>query len=124
MCSTSCELLGTVRLVPSSVYVSGRDASSRDCWELFSRFRVAVWLGAGVGGRDEDDLVGATVEGEGGAGPLVGGGLGDDDGPVVDAGGGEGLFDEALGVVEAGTGLRVDPLYEPVLNVENGAGGV
>ncbi len=105
------------------MYVSGRDASSRDCWELFSRFRVAVWLGAGVGGRDDDDLAGGAVEGEGGAGPLVGGRLGHD-GPVVDAGGGEGLFGELLGVVERRTGLRVDLFYEPVLDVDDRCGSV
>ena len=68
--------------------------------------------------------MGGAVEGEGGAGPLVSGGLGDDDGPVVDASVVEGLLGDPLGLVEAGTDLQVDLFDEPVLDVDDAAGGI
>ncbi|NOX22306.1 MAG: hypothetical protein GXP36_04320 [Actinobacteria bacterium] len=72
---------------------------------------------------DEQDLMGGGVEREARAGSLVGGRLGDDDGPVFDPGVGKGLVGEALRVVEAGAGLRVDLFDEPVLDVDDRGDG-
>lgn len=82
------------------------------------------WLPVDAVDGDEEDPAGGAVEGEARAGSFVGGRLGDDDGPVFDAGVGEGLFDEALGVVEAGADLRVDLFDEAFLDLDDAAGGI
>jgi len=62
---------------------------------------MSAWLWTDAVDGDEEDPPGGVVKGERRAGPLVGGGLGDDDGPVVDPGVVESLVGEACGVVEA-----------------------